>query len=157
MSQTSKNGAGLQELKERLAANGLKVTSQRLFIYQCLITHHDHPSAEIIFERIKKDQPGISLATVYKTLETLVASGLAKKVKTGDDLLRFDAKTENHSHLYCSNTNQIIDYEDNELQQIIEAYFERKKFENFKVSDFQLQINGEIINKNKTITLKQSK
>jgi Fur family transcriptional regulator, peroxide stress response regulator len=146
-----------QSLKEKLSGHGLKVTSQRLVIYQNLLMHDDHPSAEIIYDRIKHEHPSISLATVYKTLDTLVESGLAKKVKTGDDLLRFDAKTGNHSHLYCSNTNRIIDYEDEELHAMLEDYFNRKKLDNFRINDFQLQINGEILNKNKTIKLKQSK
>jgi Fur family transcriptional regulator, peroxide stress response regulator len=146
-----------QALKEKLSGHGLKVTSQRLVIYQSLLRRDDHPSAEIIFDRIRYDHPSISLATVYKTLDTLVASGLVKKVKTGDDLLRFDAKTENHSHLYCSSTNQIIDYEDDELHAILADYFTRKKLDNFKISDFQLQINGEIENKNKSFKQKQSK
>jgi len=147
----------LQSLKERLSQQGVKVTSQRLVIYQSLLMQYDHPSAEMVFERIKPSHPSISLATVYKTLDALVAAGLAKKVKTGDDLLRFDAKTENHNHLYCTNTSQIIDFEDDELQSLIADYFSQRKFENFKMNDFQLQINGEIIQAGKTIKLKQSK
>jgi Fur family peroxide stress response transcriptional regulator len=157
MSKEATKTHDLQTLKEELAAHGLKVTTQRLVIYQSLILNHDHPSAEIIYERIRKKHPSISLATVYKTLDTLVASGLAKKVKTGDDLLRFDAKTENHSHLYCTNTNQIVDFEDPELDMLLQDYFVRKKFKNFKITDFQLQINGEIKNTDKNIKLKQSK
>jgi Fur family peroxide stress response transcriptional regulator len=147
----------LQTLKEQLTHHRLKATSQRLVIYQSLLKNDDHPSAENIYDLIRVKHPSISLATVYKTMDALVAAGLAKKVKTGDDLLRFDAKTGNHSHLYCSNTNQIIDFEDEELQAMLEGYFARKKFKNFKVTDFQLQINGEIKDKDKNIKLKQFK
>ena len=147
----------LQSLKERLAEHSLKATSQRLIIYQDMLRCHDHPTAEVILERIKPHHPSVSLATVYKTMEALVAAGLAKKVKTGDDILRFDAKTKTHNHLYCINTNQIIDFEDAELETMLGRYFAQTKFSNFKVSDFQLQINGEIMNKEKKITLKQSK
>ena len=144
-----------QSLKEHLSGHGLKVTSQRLVIYQALLQTEEHPSAEKIFEKISQEHPSISLATVYKTLETLVESGLAKKVKTANDLLRFDAKTGNHNHLYCSNTDQIIDFDDPELQTILEGYFAKKKFQNFKVNDFQLQVNGEILDKDKQIKLKK--
>jgi len=139
-----------------LSSHGLKVTSQRLAIYQTLLKSEEHPSAEKIFEKISQEHPSISLATVYKTLETLVEAGLAKKVKTANDLLRFDAKTGNHNHLYCSNTDQIIDFDDPELQTMLEQYFLKKKFSNFKITDFQIQVNGEILDKDKRIKLKQT-
>lgn len=133
-----------QSLKVKLAERGLKVTSQRLVIFQCLLKYNEHPSAEMIFERIKDDHPSISLATVYKTLDTLVEAGLAKKIESWDALKRFDAKTEQHTHLFCINTNEIIDFEDAELSGLLEEYFKRKEFKNFTVTDFQLQINGQI-------------
>ncbi len=139
-----------------MSSHGLKVTSQRLAIYQTLLKSEEHPSAEKIFEKISQEHPSISLATVYKTLETLVEAGLAKKVKTANDLLRFDAKTGNHNHLYCSNTDQIIDFDDPELQTMLEQYFLKKKFSNFKITDFQIQVNGEILDKDKRIKLKQT-
>ena len=157
MPKTNIKNIDLQSLKERLAEHGLKATSQRLIIYQELLRRNDHPTAEIILERIRPHHPSVSLATVYKTMEALVAAGLAKKVKTGDDILRFDAKTETHNHIYCTNTNQIIDFEDAELENMLGRYFAQTRFSNFKVSDFQLQVNGEIMNKEKKITLKQSK
>ena len=156
MKQIGSISHDFQSLKEHLSSHGLKVTSQRLAIYQTLLKSEEHPSAEKIFEKIGLEHPSISLATVYKTLETLVEAGLAKKVKTANDLLRFDAKTGNHNHLYCSNTDQIIDFDDPELQTMLESYFAKKKFRNFKVKDFQLQVNGEILDKDKRIKLKQS-
>ncbi len=157
MNQTSPISIDFQSLKERLSSHGLKVTSQRLIIYQCLLMSDDHPSAEIIFEKIRVDHPSISIGTVYKTMETLVEAGLAKKVKTADDLLRFDAKTGHHNHIYCSNTDQIMDFDDPELQSILEDYFSKREFKNFLVTDFQLLVNGEILDKGKRIKLKQSK
>ncbi len=157
MKKTNTISTDFQSLKEELSSHGLKVTSQRLVIYQSLLMAEDHPSADMIFDRIKEMHPSISLGTVYKTMETLVDAGLAKKVKTSDDLLRFDAKTGLHNHIYCSNTDQIMDFDDPELQSLLEDYFSKRKFKNFKVTDFQLQVNGEILDKNKSIKLKQSK
>lgn len=156
MKNTASISHDFQSLKEHLSSHGLKVTSQRLAIYQTLLKSEEHPSAEKIFEKISQEHPSISLATVYKTLETLVEAGLAKKVKTANDLLRFDAKTGNHNHLYCSNTDQIIDFDDPELQTMLEQYFLKKKFSNFKITDFQIQVNGEILDKDKRIKLKQT-
>ncbi|RYD69309.1 MAG: transcriptional repressor, partial [Sphingobacteriales bacterium] len=98
-----------------------------------------------IFDTIKEHNPSISLGTVYKTLDTLVEVGLAKKVQTVNDVFRFDGKTHHHSHLYCTKTNKIIDFEDDELHDLIENYFRKKQLSNFKIQDFQVQITGELI------------
>jgi Fur family transcriptional regulator, peroxide stress response regulator len=132
------------DLRQKLAERGLKATPQRMIIFQILMSSHEHPSAELIFEKIKNTHPGISLGTVYKTLETLVEAGLAKKVKTAGDVLRFDAKTSSHSHLYCTKTSRILDYEDEDLHALLEDYFRRKNIKNFNISDIQVQINGEL-------------
>mgnify|MGYP001627250814 CR=1 FL=1 len=133
------------QLKLNLTSHGVKATSQRLVIYQALLGSSNHPTAEEIFEAIKKRNPSISLGTVYKTLDTLVEAGLAKKVQTVNDVFRFDGKVHNHSHLYCTKTNRIIDFEDNELHDLIENYFRKKNISNFKIQDFQVQITGELI------------
>lgn len=133
------------QLKLNLSSHGVKATSQRLVIYQALLNTFSHPTAEEIFDSIKIQNPSISLGTVYKTLDTLVEAGLAKKVQTVNDVFRFDGKVHNHSHLYCTKTNKIIDFEDEELHDLIENYFLKKKLNNFKIQDFQVQITGELI------------
>jgi Fur family peroxide stress response transcriptional regulator len=137
------------QLKQNLGAHGVKATSQRLVIYQCLLEASNHPTAEEIFDAIKTQNPSISLGTVYKTLDTLVAAGLAKKVQTVNDVFRFDGKVHNHSHLYCTKTNKIIDFEDEELHELLENYFQKKQLSNFKIQDFQVQITGEWLEKSK--------
>jgi len=72
-------------LRERCKKAGLAVTPQRLAIYQALHGSYDHPSPEALFDRVKPTMPSISLATIYKTLETLVAIGVASELPaTGD-------------------------------------------------------------------------
>jgi Fur family peroxide stress response transcriptional regulator len=140
-----------QEIKEKLASHGLKATSQRLAIYEVLYKNLQHPTAEMVFELIHATNPSISLATVYKTLDTFADNGLVKRVSSEDGSLRFDAHVDSHSHLYCTNTKEIIDFEDNTLQSIIQEFLNTKQFENFVIKDFQLQINGEKLDHKKTI------
>lgn len=147
------NAYSFQMLKEQLAEKGLKATMQRLIIYQAILQTDEHPTAEQIFDRIRPAHPSISLGTVYKTLDSLVNAGLARRVKTVDDIQRFDAKMHHHNHLYVTNTSQIIDYEDEELQKLLEGYFAKKRFDNFKVTDFQVQVNGEVVDKDKNIKI----
>ena len=138
-------------IKKRLNEHGVKATPQRMVIYEALMSSEEHPSAEKIYDRIKEQHPSISLGTVYKTMDTLVEAGLAKKVKTADDILRFDGKLHGHGHLHCTRTNKIMDYEDAELQKLLEDYFQKKRLKNFKIHEFQVQINGEIVDNNSSI------
>ena len=130
------------DLKNLLKEKGLKVTPQRLAVYEAIVALHNHPTAEQIINVITKKHPSISVGTVYKVLDALVENGLVKKVKTERDVMRYDAILENHHHLYCSETDRIEDYHDDELNELIASYFKQKKIRNFKVHDIKLQITG---------------
>ncbi len=97
-------------LIENLKKNNLKVTPQRLTIYNYLYHNHIHPSAETIYNNIKEQNPTISLATVYKTLKSLKDSGLVQEINVGEDSFRYDVQIEPHSHIICTKCNSIIDY-----------------------------------------------
>lgn len=126
---------------------GLKVTPQRIAVYEAVVNLKNHPTAEQIIEYIKKNHPNISIATVYKVLEFLIENELIRKVKNEEDFTRYDAYIKKHHHLYCVESNKIEDYEDPELDRLIEEYFSRKKIKGFKVKDITLQITGEFKNK----------
>jgi Fur family transcriptional regulator, peroxide stress response regulator len=140
-------------IKEKLAEFKLKSTHQRIVIYEALIKLN-HPSAEAIFELIRVNSPSISLATIYKTLDTMVGCGLAVKVSSEEGNTRYDANMGSHNHIYCMNTKEIMDFEDEELNQLIEAFFRKKNIENLKIKDIRLQINGEKIDLAKEVSIK---
>ena len=130
------------DLRHSLKEKGLKVTPQRLAVYDAIVTLRNHPTAENIIDVVTKAHPTISVGTVYKVLDALVENGLVKKVKTERDVMRYDAILENHHHLYCSETDRIEDYHDDKLNELIASYFRQKKIRNFKVQDIKLQITG---------------
>ncbi|MFC2114263.1 Fur family transcriptional regulator [Bacteroidota bacterium] len=134
----------LEESKEKLLEYNLRISHQRLVIYQELYKSMEHPTAEKIYSGLKKDHPSISLATVYKTLDAFEKSGLIKKLKSIDDSLHYDADLHDHNHLVCMKTKQILDYEDEELQSLIQNYFNSKNIDNFDVKEVRLKIFGEI-------------
>jgi len=136
-----------------LASKGLKITHQRIVVYQALMSLKNHPTAEQIYESIKTKNPSLSLATVYKTLDTFVENLLINKVSTPQGMMRYDARIENHNHIYISNTNEIMDYEDQELREILLSYLKKKNFSNLNITDFKLQIKGEKINPKKGISI----
>jgi Fur family peroxide stress response transcriptional regulator len=133
------------QAQEKLNELGLKITHPRIVIYNALLNLKDHPTAENIYKSIHKQNPSISLGTVYKTLETFCNIGLIAKVKSAEDKVRYDIRTDNHNHLYCTRTDRIIDLYDDELKKVIERFFERNAVNNFKVHDIQLQITGEVL------------
>jgi len=132
--------------KERIITalknGGLKVTPQRLAVFDAVINLNNHPGAENIAAFIKKNHPNISKGTIYKTLETLVKCGIIKKVITDRGVMRYDSIIEKHHHLYCSETDRIKDYYDNELSDIIDNYLKKKELPDFKIKDIKLHIIG---------------
>ena len=132
----------LSEIRTRLIEKGLRVTPQRVAIYDAILKLRNHPTAEEIIAIIKKDQPHIATGTVYKVLDSLVENKLIRKVKTERDIMRYDAITENHHHLYCAESDRIEDYFDTELNEIIGNYFIKKGIPDFEIEDVKLQIIG---------------
>lgn len=132
--------------RNQLSEKGLKVTPQRVAIYEAVVKQKNHPTAENIIDYIKKNHPNISVGTVYKVLDSLVENKLLKKVKSEKDVMRYDPILQQHHHLYCSETERIEDFEDPELDHLITQYFEKKKIKGFKIKDITLQITGKFKN-----------
>ena len=130
------------EYRNKLVEKGLKVTPQRIAILEAIVKMGNHPSAEIIIDFIHKNHPNISSATVYKVLDAFVSCGLINRVTTAKDVMRYDAILESHHHLYCSDSDRIEDYKDEELNRILENYFEKKGIPGFRIEDLKLQIIG---------------
>ena len=131
-----------EEIKNRLSEKELKITPQRMAILEAIYDLRNHPTADNVIEYIRKKHPNIATGTVYKTLETLVNSGLVKKVTTDRDVMRYDGIMETHHHLYCSECDLIEDYHDDELNELLKTYFENKQLPGFKPEEFVLQIKG---------------
>jgi len=132
-----------QGIIKRLNEAGLKITPQRVAVMQTLCKLRMHPTAEELFAEVSKTIPGLSPTTIYNTLDTFVEKGLIKRVKTDADVMRYDAITEHHHHLYCAVSDRMEDYFDTELDEMLNAYFERKRINGFKVSDIRLQLMGD--------------
>lgn len=130
----------LQRFVEACRTRGLSVTHQRLAIYGVLAQTEEHPSAERIYDLVRRQYPTISLATVYKTLDTLEAIGLISKVNNLHESARFDANRDRHHHLVCTKCHKVIDFYDEDLASL--PVPERVLGGAFRVTDYQLQLNG---------------
>jgi Fur family transcriptional regulator, peroxide stress response regulator len=96
-------------LREALDANGQRFTEQRAAVYRFLRGTTEHPTADDVYTAVRGEIVDISLATVYKALETLVTCGLAIKLAYGDDSARYDARTDDHFHSRCTCCGQVRD------------------------------------------------
>ena len=132
----------IDDIRKKLTEKGLKVTPQRIIILQAIYALKNHPTAENIIDYIRDSHPNIATGTVYKVLDTLFENQLIKKVKTDEDIMRYDGVIEQHHHLYCSEYNLIEDYIDEELDEILKEYFKKKTFSGFKIEEIVLQIRG---------------
>jgi Fe2+ or Zn2+ uptake regulation protein len=96
-------------LREALEASGQRFTDQRSAVYRFLRGTDEHPTADEVFTAVRGEINDISLATVYKALETLVTCGLAAKLSYGDDSARYDARTDDHYHSRCLRCGMVRD------------------------------------------------
>ncbi len=94
----------LQILKEK----NLKATPQRMAVLKSL-NKHTHPTIDELYEDIKKDFPSVSLATVYKNLNTLKDENLITEVNMPNGKARYDIYVEPHIHIVCDSCEQVLD------------------------------------------------
>jgi Fur family peroxide stress response transcriptional regulator len=108
--QTRTVNQRLQQFIEICRGHALKITPQRVAIYQALIQSDQHPTADMMFRLVRKDFPHISFDTVNRTLLTFAAIGVVDVVEVFGGPKRFDPDIENHHHLHCTACGKIIDF-----------------------------------------------
>lgn len=130
-----------EQIKEKIKSKGLKVTPQRMAVLKSVYELNNHPTADNILEYVRKENPNVAMGTIYKVLDTLIEKKLVKKVTTDNGVMRYDGIMENHHHLYCVECDLIEDYNDKELDKLLNDYFKKKGIKGFKLKNFVLQIN----------------
>jgi len=89
---------------------GLKLTHQRLEIYRELAGADDHPTAEMLYTRLRQRLPTLSLDTVYRTLATLEEQHIITRVQTDESQARYEAEMAPHHHVMCRRCGRIRDF-----------------------------------------------
>lgn len=100
----------MDAFRARCREAGLKITPQRMAVYKVLIESKQHPSAEVVFRKVREVLPNISLDTVNRSLLTLADIGAASIVEGTGDVKRFDGKLETHQHFKCVKCKRIFDF-----------------------------------------------
>ncbi|NTU94232.1 MAG: transcriptional repressor [Chlorobiaceae bacterium] len=108
----------MEKFIDRCRQEGLKVTPQRIAIYEVLMGSKEHPSADTVFRKIASTHPTISFDTVNRTLLTFAGIGVIDMVESFSVSRRFDTDTSPHHHLHCTRCGHIVDFNDPELDEV---------------------------------------
>jgi Fur family ferric uptake transcriptional regulator len=110
------------ELRERwrtyIQDHRLNTTAQREAIVEQFLRTRDHVSIDELLTKVRKRQPKVGYATVYRTLKLLVDSGLAVERQFGDGQARYEVVGDHHDHLICMQCGLILEFEDAEIERL---------------------------------------
>jgi Fur family ferric uptake transcriptional regulator len=120
----------VQRFQGFLEGQGLKLTAERTALVREIFSTHYHFEADELLFKMKEKSVKISRATVYRTLELLVKSGLVRRVHLGEDHYHYEHVSGNshHDHLICTVCGGVIEFHDEELERLQLAICEKKKF-----------------------------
>lgn len=137
----AKRPQAAEHLSEYLAGQGLKSTRQRDEILSMFVSAGRHVSAEELYLLVKKSNPSIGYATVYRTLKLLASAGLAEARRFEDGYTRYEHRTnkDHHDHLICTNCGRIIEFENERIEQLQQDVAKKNKFH---VVNHKLELYG---------------
>jgi Fur family ferric uptake transcriptional regulator len=112
--------AGLDRFREYLRSCNLPVTPQRLRVAEILFGTHRHVSADEILRSLRAEKATIGKATVYRTLDLLLRSGLIREHDFGEGFRRYEPRPTRprHEHLVCTRCGKVIEFESKEIERV---------------------------------------
>jgi Fe2+ or Zn2+ uptake regulation protein len=133
------NDTGESVLAAALRARGGRVTPQRLAIARVVREQERHVTAEDVFGQVSERMPGVSLPTVYATLELLEELHLVRRVPAASGAVLFDSRTDDHDHLVCRRCGAITDLEsDTDRSPVLAA----AATQGFQADEAQMVVTG---------------
>lgn len=97
-----------------------KYSRQRKLIKDFLMGRKDHPTADMVYQNVRQDNPNISLGTVYRNLTLLAKDGEIRRLSMGDGVDRFDGDISPHYHFICRHCRSVLDLEMDSIESITE-------------------------------------
>ena len=131
--------ARLKTFERLCRARGVPLTVQRRVIYEAVLDHADHPTADDVYERVRRRLPGVSRTTVYRVLETLVRLGVIGKPSSPGSVARYDKSVDRHHHLVCVRCERTMDLEDPSLNRL---KFPDTRLLGFTIADYSVHFMG---------------
>jgi len=116
-----------------------RMTNQRRVILEELKKLHSHPTADELYQLVRRHLPRVSIATVYRNLEILCSEGLAQKMDIPGTQRRFDGDTNNHYHVRCLVCGRVEDLDFDPIPNIEQTIRNRSEY---KVLSHRLEFIG---------------
>ena len=128
------------DIEALCAEKGLRITEQRKVIARVLGESEDHPDVEKLHERAVAVDPGISIATVYRTVRLFEEAGILERHDFGDGRARYEAAAEaHHDHLIDVETGTLIEFVDEELEELQKRIAAKL---GFRLVDHRMELYG---------------
>lgn len=125
------------DTSETLREHGIQPSAQRVAVAEYVLRTNEHPSADLVWKRVREEFPWISRATVYNTLNLFVDKGLLRRLTFAEDSIVFDPKTETHHHFIDESTGTIHDVPWDKVQ-----VCNIESLRGFVVEDYQVVMRG---------------
>jgi Fur family ferric uptake transcriptional regulator len=131
----------LATFKEHLRRQGLKSTAQRNDIVRIFFASNAHRSVEELYAAVKRVNPGIGYATVYRTMKLLAECGLAVERHFRDGEARYESAVnrEHHDHVICEHCGKIVEFEEPRIEALQEQVARRL---GFRLSGHKMELYG---------------
>ena len=127
------------KLLKKCQNRGLKLTSQREVVISILEDSEDHPDVDELLRRATIIDKSVSIATVYRTVKLLEDANFIEKHEFGDGKSRYEESGEHHEHLIDVETGEVIEFIDNELEELKEKIALKM---GYKLVDHRLELFG---------------
>ena len=135
------------DIEQLCADKGLRITDQRRVIAKVLGDSEDHPDVETLHSRAAAVDPNISIATVYRTVRLFEEAGILERHEFGDGRSRYEAASESlHDHLIDVETGNVVEFADDELEELQRRIAERL---GFRLVDHRMELYGVAIGRNR--------
>jgi Fur family ferric uptake transcriptional regulator len=134
MSTGTSTEEDIERLESQLSAymerKGMRSTSQRRTVSQVFFRTGGHLSIDEMLALVRREDPKVGYATVYRTLKLLVECGLASERQFDDTVTRFELaqRDSHHDHLICLQCKRIVEFEDDEIERLQELLATRHGF-----------------------------
>jgi Fur family ferric uptake transcriptional regulator len=125
-------------LEAALGDDKLRMTEQRRVILEELRKVKTHPTADEVYEMVRRRLPHISMGTVYRNLDVLSESGMVRKLDFGPQM-RFDGDVSEHYHVRCVHCGRVGDLRDGPIAGLDELI---KKSPDFNITGYRLEFTG---------------
>jgi len=128
------------DLEQLCADKGLRITEQRRVIARVLSESDDHPDVEMVHARASEIDPGISIATVYRTVRLFEEAGILDRHDFGDGRARYEAAPEaHHDHLIDVESGKVVEFVDPELEALQKQIAEKL---GYRLVDHRMELYG---------------